>query len=68
LDAHVVLSIDSTDRQLVEVTLQARGMSIHGREETNDLYSAIDLVMDKIERQVRKHKERNKLRRRKIKN
>lgn len=68
LEAHVVLSVDSRERQLAEVTLQTQRTTIHGREETNDLYSAIDLVMDKIERQVRKYKEKIRVKRRKTKN
>lgn len=69
LEAHMVLSVDSKNRQLAEVTLQTRRLTIHGREETADLYSAIDLVMGKIERQVRKYKTKyqTKSRRRKIK-
>lgn len=68
LEAHVVLAVDSKDRQLAEVTLQTRRITVHGREETKDLYSAIDLVMDKIERQIQKYKTKTKLRRRKVKN
>ncbi len=64
LEAHVVLSVDSRDRQLAEVTLQARRLTLHGREETTDLYSAIDLVLDKVEQQIRKYKSRIRLRRR----
>ncbi len=64
LEAHVVLSVDSRDRQLAEVTLQARRLTLHGREETTDLYSAIDLVLDKVEQQIRKYKSRVRLRRR----
>lgn len=67
LEAHVVLSVDSKERQLAEVTLQTRGITIHGREETADLYSAIDLVMDKVERQIRKYKTKTRLRRRRVK-
>ena len=67
LDAHVVLSVDSRDRQVAEVTMQTRRLTIHGREETTDLYSAIDLVMDKVEQQVRKYKTKTRLRRRKVK-
>lgn len=66
-EAHVVLSVDSRDRQLAEVTLQASRLTIHGREETSDLYSAIDRVMDKIEQQLRKYKTKARLRRRKVK-
>jgi putative sigma-54 modulation protein len=67
LEAHVVLSVDSKDRQLAEVTLQTRRATIHGREETTSLYSAIDLVMDKVEQQLRKYKTKSRLRRRRIK-
>lgn len=66
-EAHMVLSVDSRDRQLAEVTLQARRLTLHGREETSDLYSAIDLVVDKIEQQVRKYKSKVRLRRRRVK-
>jgi putative sigma-54 modulation protein len=65
--AHMVLSVDSRDRQLAEVTLQVHRLTLHGREETSDLYSAIDLVVDKIEQQVRKYKTKVRLRRRKVK-
>jgi len=64
LDVHIVLSVDSKDRQIVEVELHGPGTTIHGKEETEDLYSAIDLVMDKVERQVKKQKEKSKLERR----
>jgi putative sigma-54 modulation protein len=64
LEAHVVLSVDSKQRQAVEVELQTPGFTVHCKEETTDLYSAIDLVMDKLERQVQKHKEKVKLERR----
>jgi putative sigma-54 modulation protein len=65
LEAHVVLSVDSKERQSAEVTLQTQRHTLHGREETADLYSAIDLVTHKIEQQIRKYK--TKLRRRRIK-
>jgi putative sigma-54 modulation protein len=61
LQAHVVLSVDSGERQVAEVELHAHGTVIQGKEETQDLYSAIDLVMDKVERQITKLKEKTKL-------
>jgi putative sigma-54 modulation protein len=67
LEAHVVLAVDSKERQVAEVELNAHGITIHGKEETQDLYSAIDLVTDKIERQIKKRKEKAKLRRRRTK-
>jgi putative sigma-54 modulation protein len=66
LEAHVVLSVDSRERQLAEVTLQTRRLTLHGREETTDLYSAIDLVIDKIEQQIRKHKSKLQRKRTKV--
>jgi putative sigma-54 modulation protein len=59
--------VDSKQRQVAEVELHAHGTTIHGKEETEDLYSAIDLVIDKIERQIKKRKEKVKLRRRRTK-
>ena len=67
LEAHVVLSVDSREQQVAEVTLQTRRLTIHGREETSDLYAAIDLVMDKVEQQVRKYKTKTRLQRRRVK-
>lgn len=64
LEAHVVLAVDSREVQIAEVELHTHGMMIHGKEETTDLYSAIDLVMDKIERQIKKRKGKTKLNRR----
>ncbi|MBI2350457.1 MAG: ribosome-associated translation inhibitor RaiA, partial [Deltaproteobacteria bacterium] len=62
----VVLSVDSRERQVAEITLQTRRLTIHGREETTDLYSAIDLMMDRVEQQVRKYKNKTRLRRRRV--
>lgn len=52
-DAHVILSVDKR-RHIAEVTLSAARHSFTATEETTDLYAAIDLAMDKIERQVKK--------------
>jgi putative sigma-54 modulation protein len=60
-DAHVVLSVESKERQTAEVELHAHGAMIHGKEQTSDLYSAIDRVMDNLKRQVRKQKDKIKL-------
>ncbi|MGH8708124.1 MAG: ribosome hibernation-promoting factor, HPF/YfiA family [Burkholderiales bacterium] len=55
IDAHVVLSVDKL-RQKAEVTLHVRGRDIHCASEEQDLYAAIDLVTDKLDRQVLKYK------------
>jgi putative sigma-54 modulation protein len=67
LDAHVILGVDAKQRQLAEVELHAHGTMIHGKEQHPDLYAAIDLVIDKVERQVRKQKEKNRVGRRRTK-
>ena len=43
-------------KQIVEVTINAYKMILRGEEAHQDLYAAIDLVSDKIERQIRKNK------------
>lgn len=58
-EANVTLSIEKF-RHTAEVNILANGAKIVGQEETNDMYSAIDLVMDKIEKQVKKHREKVK--------
>lgn len=54
-DANVVLSVNKF-RHTADITIATNGHTINGQEETGDLYSAIDMVMDKIERQVKKHR------------
>ncbi len=53
--AHIVLSVQKY-RQIAEVTLRVRDLTIRGEESTPDLYSSIDLVAEKLERQLRKYK------------
>ena len=54
---HVVLSVDK-HRQIAEVTLRVRDLTIRAEEESDDLYSSIDLVVEKLERQILRYKER----------
>ncbi len=54
LEAHVVLSVEKF-RHIADVTLSINGTWIKGIEETDDMYSAIDQVMDKLEKQVKKY-------------
>jgi putative sigma-54 modulation protein len=61
VEAHVVLTVQKF-RHVADVTLSVNGSRVKGVEETEDMYSAIDQVMDKIEKQVKKH--RSKIRQR----
>jgi putative sigma-54 modulation protein len=45
--------------QVAEVTIYANGATIRAEEASEHLYASIDLVADKIARQLRKYKERN---------
>ncbi|MBN1141737.1 MAG: ribosome-associated translation inhibitor RaiA [Deltaproteobacteria bacterium] len=60
IDAQAVVGVAKKIRHRVEVTLQAKGIMIKGSEETNDMYAAVDAVVDKIERQVKRYKEKIK--------
>ncbi len=57
LEVIVTLSIEK-NRQIVEATLQARRALIRAEEETDDMYTSIDKVVDKLERQIQKYKEK----------
>lgn len=46
------------DSQVAEATIFTRGPVIRARESSNDMYTAIDLVADKLERQAKKYRDR----------
>ncbi|GIP40995.1 ribosomal subunit interface protein [Paenibacillus sp. J31TS4] len=54
-EANVKMSV-LKDRQNVEVTIPLSGVLLRAEEKGNDMYASIDLVVDKLERQIRKHK------------
>ncbi len=59
IKAHVVLGCDRGYSHHADVVLTLHnGIVIAGEETTEDMYSSIDLVMAKIERQVRRYKEK----------
>jgi len=53
-EAHIVLTVEKFRHQ-ADVTLSVDGTVIKAVEETEDMYSAIDQVLDKIEKQLKKH-------------
>src|SRR4030042_6991253 len=65
VEAHIVLAVEKF-RRSADVTLNVNGTLIKGVVETEDMYSAIDQVMDKIEKQVKRY--RSKIRNRRIEN
>jgi len=59
VDVHVVLAKHKY-RKRAEIKVTSRGTVMKGEEHTEDMYSSIDLALDKIERQARKHKDKNR--------
>ncbi len=57
VEAQVRLSIDRY-RQICEVTIPLRGVTLRAEESTNDMYTSIDSVIGKLERQIRKYRTR----------
>ncbi|MDY6843212.1 MAG: ribosome-associated translation inhibitor RaiA [Thermodesulfobacteriota bacterium] len=58
LEVDIILSIEK-HRHIAEVVLNANGVDINAKGIAEDLNSSIDLVMDKIEVQLRKQKEKH---------
>jgi len=54
-DVHVNISVYN-EEQRIEVTIPMTNLLLRAEEHNPDLYAAIDLVVDKLERQIRKHK------------
>jgi putative sigma-54 modulation protein len=59
VEAHVVLSVEKF-RSVAEINIMAKGINLVGKEEAKDMQLAIDNVIDKIERQIKKHKEKSR--------
>ncbi|MHB9143829.1 MAG: ribosome hibernation-promoting factor, HPF/YfiA family [Symbiobacteriia bacterium] len=57
LAAQVTLSVQK-DRQTVEVTMPVGGVVLRGEVSTGDMYSSIDMVVEKLEKQIDKYKTR----------
>ena len=61
-EASVVLKVEKF-RHIAEISVSGDRMKINGKEETEDMYSAIDMVLDKLEKQIKKGKEKIRERR-----
>ena len=57
IDVNVVLAVDKLQHK-VEVNLHTRGKDIHVEAIETDMYAAVDMLIDKLDRQVVKHKEK----------
>jgi putative sigma-54 modulation protein len=57
IDVHCVLTVEKL-RQKAEATLHVSGCAIHADAVEEDMYAAIDLLADKLDRCIKKHKEK----------
>ena len=57
IDVHCILTVEKL-RQKVEATLRVSGQLIHADSTEEDMYAAIDLLTDKLDRCIKKHKEK----------
>jgi putative sigma-54 modulation protein len=55
IDVHVILTVEKY-RHVAEINLKSRSFKFNGAEETHDMYTSINAVLEKIERQSVKHK------------
>ncbi len=56
-DIHVVLSVEK-QRHKAEATMNVSGGTLFADSVQEDMYAAIDSLVDKLDRQVKKHKEK----------
>ncbi|MFA5985247.1 MAG: ribosome-associated translation inhibitor RaiA [Methylococcaceae bacterium] len=56
-DVHVILSVEKLV-QKAEATLQVSGAKLFAEDHQDDMYIAIDNLVDKLDRQIIKHKEK----------
>jgi len=56
-DVHVILSVEKVD-QKAEATVQISGAKLFAEDHQEDMYAAIDGLVDKLDRQIVKHKEK----------
>jgi putative sigma-54 modulation protein len=58
-NVHVILKVEKL-QQIAEATLHLSGTEVFATSEHADMYAAIDALIDKLDRQVIKHKEKSK--------
>lgn len=57
IDVRCILTIEKLE-QKAEATVHVRGGDIHADAAADDMYAAIDLLSDKLDRSIKKHKEK----------
>jgi putative sigma-54 modulation protein len=57
IDVHIILSVEKLT-QKAEATVQLNGATLFAEDEQEDMYAAIDGLLDKLDRQILKHKDK----------
>ncbi len=57
IEVHVILGVERVLHK-AEATIKVSHKTIHADAEASDMYAAIDVLTDKLDRQVKKHKEK----------
>ncbi len=57
VQADVIMSVEK-HRQIIEITVHGNRTKFVGKEETNDMYSSIDMLVESIEQQIKRKKEK----------
>ncbi|KZZ47093.1 hypothetical protein A3759_30745, partial [Thalassolituus sp. HI0120] len=56
--AQVTLTVENDERHRAEATIHVSGADMNASADSDDMYAAIDAMIDKLDRQVLKHKEK----------
>ena len=64
LEVHFILTVEKHQRHVAEVNIKTRGDFYHAQEVSTDMYTSIAAVIDKVEKQILKDKERKVTRKR----
>ena len=58
VEMHVEKNPRIADNQIVDVNIYANGAVLRAEEASHDMYASIDMVLDKLERQMKKYEEK----------
>jgi len=58
VDIHVILTVERKEAQKAEANLHVSGQDMHAEAVTDDMYASIDSMINKLDRQIVKHKEK----------
>jgi putative sigma-54 modulation protein len=56
---HAKTARNAKDRQVAQLTIRGKGVVLRAEERTDDMFASVDLVLDKIHRQIERYKGRH---------